>query len=227
MTQVQNIVLVHGAFVDGSGWRGVYDRLTADGFNVRVSQHSTATLDGDVAAVHAILDALDGPAILAGHSYGGVVITEAGRHEKVAGLVYVTAFAPDAGESVEKLVPEPDPANPSPIQPREGALLIEADKFHEAFAADLDAAEAAFMAASQPGWGFAAFGTPVGEPAWRSKPTWYLVAVDDQTIPADAQRALAGRAGATVTEHAGSHAIYISQPDATAAIIKQAAEGAA
>lgn len=227
MTQVQNIVLVHGAFVDGSGWRGVYDQLTADGFNVRVTQHSTAALDSDVAAVTSVLDELDGPAILVGHSYGGVIITEAGRHDGVAGLVYVAAFAPDQGESVGALTANPEPGAPQPpIVPRDGALYLDRTKFPAAFAADIDPAEAAFMADAQLGWGLAALAGEVGEPAWRSKPSWYLLATEDQTIPPAAQHAMSGRAGATVVEQAGSHAVYISHPDVTADVIRTAASEA-
>ncbi len=227
MPAVQNIVLVHGAFVDGSGWRGVYDQLIADGYRVTVVQNPTTTLDGDVAVTRSALDQLDGPAILVGHSYGGVVITEAGRHESVAGLVYVAAFAPAEGESVNTLIADPPPGAPQPpIRPRGDALFLDRSQFAGAFAADLDPAEAAFMADSQTGWGVQALGSPVGDPAWRTKPSWYLIASDDQTIPPPAQHAMSGRAGATVVEHAGSHAIYISQPGVTADLIKQAAKQA-
>jgi pimeloyl-ACP methyl ester carboxylesterase len=225
MTPLQNIVLVHGAFVDASGWRGVYDRLTADGFRVHVVQNPTSSLDADVAAVRRVLDRLDGPAILAAHSYGGVVITEAGRHERVAGLVYITAFAPDQGESVATLIADPPPDAPqAPIlPPQDGALLLDRDRFADAFAADLPAEDAAFLADSQVPWGLEALSDAVGEPAWRTKPSWYLVATEDHTIPPVAQRAMAERIGATVVEQASSHAVYISNPDATAGLIATAA----
>ncbi|MFA9269653.1 alpha/beta hydrolase [Svornostia abyssi] len=228
MSDVQHIVLVHGAFVDASGWRGVYDRLTAEGFDVRMVQNSTATLSGDVAATARVLDALDGPAILVGHSYGGVVITEAGRHERVAGLVYVAAFAPDEGESVSTLIADPPPDAPAPpiLPPQDGALLLDRDRFAEAFAADLPPGDAAFMADSQTPWGLEALGAAVGEPAWRTKPSWFLIPGEDRTIPPAAQHAMCGRAGSTLVEHAGSHAVYISEPEVTANLIATAAREA-
>src|SRR5688572_1248090 len=225
MTVVKNVVLVHGGFVDGSGWRGVYDALTADGFNVSVVQHQTLSLESDVETTRQVLDQQDGPAILVGHSYGGVVITEAGSHERVAGLVYVAAFAPDAGESVNALIADPPPGAPVPpiLPPVDGFLFLDRTRFAHAFAADLPADEAAFMADSQLPWGVEALNGTVTEPAWRSKPSWYLVATDDRMIPPPAQRAMSERAGATVIEAAGSHSIYVSQPHATAELIKQAA----
>jgi pimeloyl-ACP methyl ester carboxylesterase len=229
MSAVQNVVLVHGAFVDGSGWRAVHDRLAADGFHVSVVQNPTVTLEGDVAATRAVLDGLDGPAILVGHSYGGMVITEAGRHDRVAGLVYVAAFAPDAGESVNALIADPPPDAPAPpIVPRpDGYLLLDPDRFAEAFSADLPAEESAFMAASQVPWGVEALGGEVGEPAWKTKPSWWLLPTEDRTIPPPAQQAMSARAGATVVEQQGaSHAVYISQPEATADLIATAAREA-
>ena len=228
MSPVQNIVLVHGAFVDGSGWRGVYDRLTADGLQVAVVQNPTSSLAADVAAVNRVLDRLDGPAILVGHSYGGVVITEAGRHERVAGLVYVAAFAPAEGESVQALIADPPPGAPEPpiLPPQDGALLLDPERFPGAFAADLPPADAAFMAASQTPWGLEALAGVVGDPAWRTKPTWFLLPTEDQTIPPPAQRAMSERAGATVVEHQASHAVYISQPGVTADLIATAAREA-
>ncbi len=228
MTDVKNVVLVHGGFVDGSGWRGVYDLLKADGFNVSVVQNQTLSLDSDVEATHNVLDQQDGPTILVGHSYGGVVITEAGRHERVAGLVYIAAFAPDAGESVNSLIADPPPGAPVPpiLPPVDGLLFLDREKFADSFAADLPAEDAAFMADSQVPWGVDALNGAVTEPAWRSKPSWYLVATDDGMIPPPAQRAMSERAGMTVVEAAGSHAIYVSQPRATAELIKQAARRA-
>jgi len=228
MTNVRNVVLVHGGFVDGSGWRGVYDQLTADGFNVSVVQNQTLSLDSDVETTTNVLDLQDGPAILVGHSYGGAVITEAGRHDRVAGLVYITAFAPDKGESVSTLIADPPPGAPVPpiLPPADGFLFLDREKFAESFAADLPAADAAFMADSQVPWGVEALNGTISDPAWRSKPSWYLIATEDRMIPPPAQRAMSGRAGSTVTERAGSHSIYISQPHATVELIKQAAQRA-
>jgi len=228
MTGVGNIVLVHGGFVDGSGWRGVYDALTADGFNVSVVQNQTLALEGDVETTHNVLDQQDGPAILVGHSYGGVVITEAGRHDRVAGLVYIAAFAPDSGESVNTLIADPPPgaAVPPILPPVDGFLFLDREKFAHSFAADLPPEDAAFMADSQVPWGVEALEGTVTEPAWRSKPSWYLVAADDRMIPPPAQRAMSERAGATVVEAPGSHSIYVSQPRVTADLIKQAAQRA-
>src|SRR3954447_3858523 len=224
MTDERNVVLVHGGFVDGSGWRGVYDLLTAEGFTVSVVQNQTLSLESDVETVRQVLDAQDGPAILVGHSYGGVVITEAGRHERVAGLVYIAAFAPDAGESVNTLIADPPPDAPVPpiLPPTEGFLFLDREQFADSFAADLPADEAAFMADSQVPWGVEALNGTVTEPAWRTKPSWYLVATDDRMIPPPAQRFMSDRAGSTVVEQAGSHSIYVSQPRATADLIEQA-----
>jgi pimeloyl-ACP methyl ester carboxylesterase len=228
MTEVRNIVLVHGGFVDGSGWQGVHDLLKADGFNVSVVQNQTLSLESDVETTHNVLDQQDGPAILVGHSYGGVVITEAGLHDRVAGLVYIAAFAPDAGESVNALIADPPPGAPVPpiLPPQDGFLFLDRDKFADSFAADLPAELAAFMADSQVPWGLEALNGAVSEPAWRSKPSWYLVASDDRMIPPPAQRAMSQRAGSTVTEAPGSHSIYVSQPRAAAELIARAAREA-
>jgi pimeloyl-ACP methyl ester carboxylesterase len=228
MTDVQNVVLVHGGFVDGSGWRGVYDALTADGFTVSVVQNQTLSLDSDVETTHQVLDQQDGPAILVGHSYGGAVITEAGRQENVAGLVYIAAFAPDAGESVNTLIAGFPAGGPQPpiLPPVDGFLFLDREKFASSFAADLPAADAAFMAAAQVPWGVEALNGTITEPAWRSKPSWYLVAADDRMIPPPAQRTMSERTGATVVEAAGSHSIYVSQPHATAELIKRVARSA-
>jgi len=228
MTGVHNVVLVHGGFVDGSGWRGVHDLLTADGFNVNVVQNQTLSLESDVETTHQVLDQQDGPAILVGHSYGGVVITEAGRHERVAGLVYIAAFAPDSGESVNALIADPPPGAPVPpiLSPVDGFLFLDREKFADSFAADLPPDEAAFMADSQVPWGVEALNGTVTEPAWRIKPSWFLVATDDRMIPPPAQRVMSDRAGSTVVEEAGSHSIYVSQPHVTAQLIKHAARSA-
>jgi pimeloyl-ACP methyl ester carboxylesterase len=228
MTDVRNVVLVHGGFVDGSGWQGVYKLLKADGFNVSIVQNQTLSLDSDVETTHNMLDRQDGPAILVAHSYGGAVITEAGTHDRVAGLVYITAFAPDAGESVNTLIADPPPGAPVPpiLPPENGFLFLDREKFAASFAADVPAELAAFMADSQVPWGVEALGGAVSEPAWRSKPSWYLIATDDRMIPPPAQRAMSERAGATVVEAPGSHSIYISQPRAVADLIERAAREA-
>ncbi|MCX4911588.1 alpha/beta hydrolase [Streptomyces sp. NBC_00878] len=222
---VRNVVLVHGGFVDGSGWQRVHRLLTDDGFRVSVVQNPTRSLDGDVAATEQILDAQDGPTILVGHSYGGVVVTEAGNHDGVAALVYIAAFAPDKGESVGSLIADPEPGAPVPpiLPPIDGFLFLDREKFHASFAADLPSAEAEFMADAQVPWGVDALGGTVTEPAWRRKPSWYLVATDDRMIPPAAQRAMAQRAGSTVTGTDASHAVYVSQPEAVADLVKQAA----
>jgi pimeloyl-ACP methyl ester carboxylesterase len=226
---VKNIVLVHGGFVDGSGWRGVYDLLKKDGFNVSIVQNPTTSLADDVAVTKRTLAAQNGPAILVGHSYGGVVVTEAGNDAKVAGLVYIAAFAPDKGESVSALIKNPPPGAPVPpiMPPQDGYLFLDRAKFRESFAADVAPDAAAFMADSQVPWGLEALNGAVTEPAWRTKPSWYLVSTEDKMIPPDAQRAMSKRAGSTVVEAKGSHAVYVSQPQAVASIIAKAAHGVA
>ena len=220
------VVLVHGGFVDGSGWRGVYDRLKADGHRVSVVQNPTLSLDGDVAATKQALDDIDGPGVLVGHSYGGVVITETGTDPRVAGLVYIAAFAPDQGESVNTLIADPSPGAPVPpiLPPRDGFLFLDREKFHDSFAGDLTGQDAAFLADSQVPWGVGALGGAVSDPGWRSKPSWYLVATDDRMIPPPAQRAMAERAGASVTEVSGSHAVYVSEPRTVADLISAAVD---
>ena len=227
MPKISNIVLVHGGFVDGAGWRGVYDILKKDGFNVSIVQNPTITLAGDVSATKLVIDSQPGPVILVGHSYGGVVITEAGTDSKVAGLVYITAFAPDKGESVNTLIANPPPGAPVPpiLPPKDGYLFLDKAKFAASFAGDVDPKTAAFMAESQVPWGVDALGGAVTEPAWKAKPSWYLQVRDDKMIPYPAQQFMAKRAGATVTEVPGSHAIYVSNPSAVAALIEQAASG--
>jgi pimeloyl-ACP methyl ester carboxylesterase len=225
MSETENVVLVHGGFVDGSGWEGVYHLLKQDGLNVSIVQNLTLSLHGDVAATRHLLDRQDGPTVLVGHSYGGAVVTEAGTHDNVAALVYVAAFAPDQGESVSTLIADPPPDAPVPpiLPPQDGFLLLDREKFAASFAADVPPAQAAFMADAQVPWGLDALNGAVSEPAWRSKPSWYLVAADDRMIPPPAQRAMAERAGATVSEAPGSHAIYVSQPAVVAAVIANAA----
>jgi len=219
------IVLVHGGFVDGSGWKAVYTILRKDGYTVRVVQNPTISLAGDAAATRRVVNAEVGPVVLVGHSYGGAVITEAGNDPKVEGLVYIAAFAPDTGESVATLIKDPPPGAPVPpiLPPQDGFLLLDRAKFPASFAGDVDAETAAFMADSQTPWGVEALGGSITEAAWRAKPSWYLVATDDRMIPPPAQRFMATRAGATVVEAAGSHSIYVSQPGAVAALIARAA----
>jgi pimeloyl-ACP methyl ester carboxylesterase len=224
-TTPKSVVLVHGGFVDGSGWQAVHDLLTKDGYHVAVVQNPTLSLEDDAAATRRVIDDQDGPVILVGYSYGGAVITEAGLHDKITALVYIAAFAPDKGESVNTLLAGFPAGAPQPpiLPPKDGFLLLDRDKFAASFAGDLPAGQAAFMADSQVPWGVNALGGTIAEAAWRIKPNWYLVATDDRMIPPPAQRAMSERAGSTVTETPGSHAIYLSQPAAVAALIRQAA----
>ncbi|HXP09174.1 MAG TPA: alpha/beta hydrolase [Acidobacteriaceae bacterium] len=220
-----SIVLIHGGFVDGSGWQGVYQQLKKDGYDVTVVQNPTTSLADDVAFTKRVIAEQKTPVILVGHSYGGVVVTEAGNDPKVAGLVYITAFAPDAGESVASLIANPPPGASVPpiLPPQDGFLLLDKEKFQASFAADVDDQTARFMADSQVPWGLAALQGAVTVPAWKSKPSWYLVAGDDHMIPPPAQRNMAQRAGATIKEVGGSHAVYVSNPQAVAQWIEQAA----
>lgn len=223
--RLATIVLVHGGFVDGAGWEGVYNILKKDGFNVRVVQNPTTSLPDDLAATRQVIAQADGSVVLVGHSYGGVVITEAGNDPKVSKLVYITAFAPDKGESVASLIKNPAPGAPVPpiLPPQNGFLFLDNAQFAASFAADVEAEKAAFMADSQVPWGVKALEGAVTEPAWRKKPSWYLVATADRMIPPPAQQFMARRAGSTVMESEGSHAIYVSKPDVVASIIKSAA----
>jgi pimeloyl-ACP methyl ester carboxylesterase len=222
-----SVVLVHGGFVDGSGWAGVYKILKRDGYKVSVVQNPTTSLDADVAATQQVLAAQTGPVILVGHSYGGVVITEAGNDPKVAGLVYIAAFAPDQGESVSSLIKDPPAGAPVPpiLPPQGGFLFLDRAKFADSFAADVGRDEAEFMANSQVPWGLDALNGVVTTPAWKNKPSWYLVATEDRMIPPPAQHSMAKRAGATLVEVAGSHAIYVSKPKDVSALIEKAAQG--
>jgi pimeloyl-ACP methyl ester carboxylesterase len=222
-----NIVLVHGGFVDGSGWEGVYHILKRAGHNVSIVQNPTSSLEDDVAVTKLTLSKLDGPALLVGHSYGGAVITEAGTDARVVGLVYIAAFAPDDGESVNTLIANPAPGAPVPpiLPPANGYLFLDKAKFAASFAGDVDLDEAAFMADSQVPWGVGALGGTISKAAWKTKPSWYMVTKDDQMIPPDAQRMMAKRAGATVVEEKGSHAVYVSRPDVVAELIATAASG--
>ena len=221
-----SIVLVHGGFVDGSGWQGVHEALTNDGYEVIVAQNPTLSLADDVAVAKRAIAAATHPIVLVGHSYGGVVITEAGNDPRVLSLAYIAAFAPDAGESVETLIANPPPgaAVPPILPPQDGFLMLDKAKFADSFAADVDPSTARFMADSQVPWGVEALAGKVTVPAWKSKPSFYLVASDDRMIPPPAQRAMAERAGAKMTETSGSHAVYVSKPAEIARLIKQAAE---
>jgi pimeloyl-ACP methyl ester carboxylesterase len=221
----KNIVLVHGGFVDGSGWRGVYDILKRDGHNVSVVQNPTMTLSDDVAATKRIIDAQDGPVTLVGHSYGGAVITGAGNNPKVSELVYICAFAPDEGESVNDLINRAPAGAPAPpiLPPSEGYLALDKTKFADSFAGDVDPTTAAFMADSQVPWGVDALGETAHEPAWRNKPSWYLITTEDKMIPPAVQQFMCERAGATVTRVDSSHSVYVSKPDVVAAFVEQAA----
>src|ERR1700747_3332948 len=224
----KNIVLVHGGFVDGTGWEGVYKILRREGYSVSIVQNPTISLEDDVAVTKRTLATQDGPTILVGHSYGGAVITEAGNHPKVSALVYIAAFAPDKGESVGSLIKEPPPGAPVPpiLPPQDGFLFLDKAKFPAAFAADVSPDVASFMADSQVPWGVEALSGSINQPAWRTKPSWYLVSTEDKMIPPDAQRAMSKRAGSTVVEVKGSHALYVSQPQAVAHLIEKAAAGA-
>jgi pimeloyl-ACP methyl ester carboxylesterase len=215
--------------VDGSGWESVYKILKKDGYSVAIVQNPTLSLSDDVEVTKRVLAQQRGPVILVGHSYGGVVITEAGNDPKVAGLVYIAAFAPDKGESVGSLIKDPVPGAPvPPIEPAgEGFLGLNKAQFRASFAADVSAEKAAFMADSQVPWGVAALTGAVTVPAWKSKPSYYLVATEDRMIPPPAQQFMSKRVGATVVEVAGSHAVYVSQPQAVADLIVKAARAVA
>jgi pimeloyl-ACP methyl ester carboxylesterase len=221
------VVLVHGGFVDGSGWEDVYKILKKDGYKVSIVQNPTSSLLDDVAATKRVLARQQMPVILVGHSYGGAVITEAGNDPRVAGLVYIAAFAPDKGESVASLIKDPPAGAPVPpiLPPQDGYLLLDLEKFPASFAADVAADKAAFMADSQVPWGVAALNGTITEPAWKTKPSWYLIATDDKMIPPPAQHFMSKRAGSTVVEVKGSHAVYVSKPQAVVALIEKAAQG--
>ncbi len=225
--QSKSVVLVHGGFVDGSGWEDVYKILKKDGYNVSIVQNPTSSLADDVAATKRVLAGQNAPVILVGHSYGGVVITEAGNDPSVAGLVYIAAFAPDKGESVAALIKDPQPGAPVPpiLPPQDGYLSLDKAKFAASFAGDVAKEKAEFMANSQVPWGVEALNGAISEPAWKYKPSWYLVATEDKMIPPAAQHFMSKRAGSTVIEANGSHAVYVSKPEAVAAIIKKAAQG--
>lgn len=219
-----NIVLVHGAWADGSGWQAIYEILRSRGHEVSIVQNPLTSLADDVAAVDRVLARQTGPVLLVGHSYGGVVITEAGDAPNVAGLVYVAAFVPDVGESVEKLIAG---GAPPPVQPSaDGFLFFDLKVFPQAFAQDLTPDQGRFLAAAQVPPAAAAFATPVSNASWKNRRSWYVLATEDRIIPPAAQRQMAARAQAQITEVAGSHAVYVSQPKAVADAIDAAAKAA-
>jgi pimeloyl-ACP methyl ester carboxylesterase len=219
------VVLVHGAFVDGSGWSGVHRILRASGYPVVVLQNPTTSLADDVAATKRAIEAASGDVVLVGHSYGGVVITEAGSEPKVKALVFVAAFAPDAGESVSSIIAAGPPgAPPLPIvSSPDGMLMLDRAEFPAVFAADVAPETARFMADAQQPWAARALEDRVIAPAWKTKPSWFLVAQDDRVIPPTGQRGMAQRAGAALYEVPGSHAVYVSDPRAVASLIEAAA----
>ncbi|WP_118974962.1 alpha/beta hydrolase [Taibaiella koreensis] len=223
---VKNIVLVHGAFADGSGYKGVYDTLTRQGYRVTVVQNPLTSLQDDVTATHLALDNQDGPAILAGHSWGGAVITQAGNHPKVAGLVYIAAFQPDNNESALTWFQSAPPAPENGVLPPDdkGIVYYDQEKYHAGFCGDLSKEEAAFMYASQGAFYGECFVTPITDAAWRNKPTYGIVATQDKSINPDIQRNMYKRSGTRVTEIEGSHVVYVSQPEKVAAVIAQAAQ---
>jgi pimeloyl-ACP methyl ester carboxylesterase len=221
---VKNIVLVHGAWADGSGWRGVYDILKKDGYNVSIVANPLTSLADDVAATERVLSRQNGPTILVGHSYGGAVITEAGMNAKVVGLVYIAAFVPDVGESVFGFLPKDGPQ--LPIEPTaDGFAFFNRNAYLAAFAPDVDPALGSFMADEQVPVSIAAGNTPLTSAAWKTKPSWYLVSKQDRIIPPGAELMMATRAKAVTAEVDGSHVAFISHPEAAAALIESAARG--
>lgn len=224
---VKNVVIVHGALADGSGWRKVHDLLIGKGFNVTIVQPPMTTLDADVTAAKRILDLQDGPSILVGHSYGGMIITEAGNADNVAGLVYIAAFQPDAGETLLDLAGQ-TPAATTGIKATADAFLYLDPKVYAAdFAADVPAAEAKFMAHSQVFPSKVAFETKITQPAWKTKKSWALIATADRAINPELMRTMANRAGSTSVEVEGSHAVFMSRPQAVADLIEKAAKASA
>ncbi len=220
---VKNIVLVHGAFADGSGWKAVADILKKDGYNVAIAQPPETSLEDDVAATNRVLDSLDGPAVLVGHSYGGAIITEAGNNAHVKSLVYIAAFQPDTGESLGSLGAKMPPAGKSVTPTKDGFLFIDPAQFHADFCADVPAATAAFMARSQVYLSVKSAGTPITTPAWKTHPSYAMVATMDRSINPDLERFMYKRSNSTTVEVKSSHVAYISQPRAVAALIEKAA----
>jgi len=223
---IKNVVLVHGAFADGSGWRTVADILERDGYSVSIVQEPETSLADDAAATKRIIERVNAPLILVGHSYGGAVITQAGNEPQVRGLVYIAAFQPDTGETLGGLLKQKPPAANSSVPAGEGYVIVDPKAFHADFAADLPAKEANFMAISQVPISVTGFGTPITNAAWHNKPSWYAVATEDRMINPDLERFMAKRAGSTTIEVKGSHAIFMSQPKIVATLIEQAAKEA-
>ncbi len=220
---VKNIVLVHGAYADGSGWRGVAGILQKDGYKVTVVQEPETSLADDVAATTRAIKKAGGPVVLVGHSYGGIVITQAGNIPEVRGLVYVAALAPDVNENIGQTRSKFPAATNNVIKSGDGFLTLNPATFHNDFAADLSEADAAFMAISQVPVNEKAVGGMVTEAAWHAKPSWYAVATEDHKINPDFERFMAKRAGSTTVEIKGSHAVYVSQSKAVADLIEKAA----
>ncbi|TXI12321.1 MAG: alpha/beta hydrolase [Rhizobium sp.] len=223
---IKNVVLVHGAFADGSGWRAVSDILEHDGYTVSVVQEPETSLADDAAATKRIIETVNAPLILVGHSYGGAVITQAGNEPQVRGLVYIAAFQPDSGETLGDLLKRTPPAANSAVPAGQGYVIVNPKTFHADFAADVPAKEAHFMAISQVPISVTGFGTAITNAAWHNKPSWYAVATNDRMINPDLERFMAKRAGSTMIEVKGSHAIYMSQPQTVAKLIEQAAKEA-
>lgn len=223
---VKNVVLVHGAFADGSGYKGVYDELTKKGYDVTVVQNPLTSLKDDVTATKLALDAQDGPAILAGHSWGGAVITEAGNHPNVAGLVYIAAFQPDNNETALQWFQSAQPAPENGVLPPDdkGIVYYDKAKFHAGFCADVSKEAADFMYASHGAFYAECFVSPITNAAWRTKPAFGIVATDDKSINPEIQHAMYKRSNTKVTEVKGSHAVYISQPEKVASVIAEAAQ---
>ena len=222
---VKNVVLVHGAFADGSGYRALYTTLTKKGYNVTIVQNPLTSLEDDVAATNVVLDKQNGPVILAGHSWGGAVITQAGNHPKVAALVYIAAFQPGNGETALQWLQTIPPAPENGVLPPDenGIVYYDKAKYHAGFCADLSKEEADFMFASQGAFYAKGFATPISKAAWMDKPTYGLVATEDKSIAPEIQRAMYLRSNTKVTEVKGSHVIFMSQPDAVAKVIIEAA----
>ena len=223
--EVKNVVLVHGAFADGSGWKALYSVLTRKGYNVTIVQNPLTSLEDDVAATKVVLDKQDGPVILVGHSWGGAVITEAGNHPKVAALVYVAAFQPDNGESALQWLQTapPAPENGVLAPDDKGIVYYDKAKYHAGFCADISKEEADFMYASQGAFYAKGFVTKITHAAWRDKPAYGLVATEDKSIAPEIQHNMYKRSNTKVTEVKGSHVIFMSQPDAVAKVIMEAA----